>query len=364
MERTKFNDHNFSSSINELYDSRMKFTYDKLSPKENENYISKINKLYDKLIINTESEISLIERERIIKLTKEVVKFLVRHNDFFQKFPERYFMYNNEDDNLYKYVINQCYDFIKTSNCCCKSKNFNNSFECEQFYSRNCSDYDCNNLIYQYFLNRADRHSSELLYGFNKIEHSFNEYNMLEFGCGPAMGLVALDYFNKKDKKRINYLGIDNNERWTPIYDMVRNYSKIDVFNIIGLDITKNLSISFSPNIIVLNYLISWFYKNGTDENINFLYKNIIKLINPNKLTVIIINDIDCIDVKDKFYILKSMLKEQNIRCSSTLYSFTNSPTILSKYFDFWKIHNGDINFINKCKNQQLIITIGGEDDN
>ena len=298
---------------------------------------------------------------------------------------------------LYDLLMPFCNDTVNNFHCSCENFKFFpiDIYSCEQKYSKKCEKYDCYVLPFMYFLKRADRHCSELIYAFKsaeKILKQMSQYNILELGCGPAMSLIAMNYYNKNNK-RINYEGIDNNPRWVPIHNKIKEYindNKLPYeFNISEGDITEKINISFKPNIIILNYVISWFYEGEKIKEIEKLYKNVADIIDINQPTIIIINDVN--EDKKGVGVIEDIIKvisEKTKKYSSIKQSFYVSPnnpikkteyivygkdyekgketnTILRQggRFDYWKKIFGQ-EHENICTSAQLIITIGGKDDN
>ena len=192
-----------------------------------------------------------------------------------------------------------------------------------------------------------------------------DEFNILELGCGPAMSLIAMDYYNKKynHNKLINYYGIDINPIWEPIYKEIKRISKENTnINIEGFskkDIVQDLNFSKKYNIIVINYVISWFAENKLNRDIDKIFKNALNSIDKTKKSIIIINDVNK-DFKgvNEFFKIEEILDKLGLKYYPPIKcNLEGKDTILQKYYNYWGKNN-------VCTSAQLIITIGGKDDN
>ena len=283
--------------------------------------------------------------------------------------------------HLYYELIKYCKDFYDNYECKCeKYPGINNNTllwnrplaynkeECEIYCSKVSQQYYCEIMPYTYFYYRADRHTSELMYALNTLNKTLKnlpEYNIVEFGCGPAMSLVAIDYYNKinENNKHVNYIGIDCNNIWTPIHNKIKEY--IDIckypysFNFYEGDILDENYIkeifdnNILSNIICINYVVSWFAQNKEYNKIEKLFQNIISIINKKETTVIIINDPQ--KGADEFIRIKEIFNNCDIKYKIVNNDLSGEPTIMKK---------SPYGENNKCSSNQIIIIIGGEDDN
>ena len=150
-------------------------------------------------------------------------------------------------------------------------------------------DYSCYKLLCNYVCKFADRYM-ENISKFLKIctLESFGTIDVFSIGCGATPDLMA---FEKNDSfETINYLGVDRNGLWEPIHRKIENYCGTQHDTIIDLkriDIFDSLKCinynSYSPNLLVIQYLISHLYNTNQQDRIDELYKLIVKLVSNNK---------------------------------------------------------------------------------
>lgn len=232
--------------------------------------------------------------------------------------------------------------------------------------------YDCCRLLYYYVCRYSYKYSSELIYALTEVVDlsDYPLFNIISLGCGGGADLMAFDYI---DEKKINhYCGFDFNCFWKPIHDKISNICSNAKFcqSVDVLSYFKDNSIE-NYNVIIIEYLISFFYNQKNPETVNQWYDNIIESIVEHRLSnspmLIIINDADSINTgRDTFQNLVRKLKCKGINCSYKKMRFTSnsyySNSILYKtnknFFDI------DFNFQQKycvaevCTSAQMIIEV------
>lgn len=136
----------------------------------------------------------------------------------------------------------------------------------------------------------------------------------------------------------MSYKGYDVNEKWKSIHSFIKNYksSFIKKVNFIYKDIIEDEKTFISDaNVIVLQYLISYFYNTNQidkiDDFFEYLVKYIVKKKKEGEPFVVIINDVNsCYRGRNLFLNIIKILEKYNLH--GHLYKF---------YFDFdiknWK---------------------------
>lgn len=166
--------------------------------------------------------------------------------------------------------------------------------------------YDCVQMADFYTCKYSCRYTSELMYAIRRCKdiNEIDELKVLSFGCGPCTDLFALDALKEKEQisfNNIQYRGIDySKEVWRNIHqDIIKFKNKnIDVkffykdaCKLID-DITNG---SWTPNLIVFQYVFSDMQKHTASDNIEHFINNFSEYYN-NKVpanTYIILNDIN-----------------------------------------------------------------------
>lgn len=267
------------------------------------------------------------------------------------------------------------------SNCgtCGKEKFCNNDCtECldDLHYHRNIirSAYDCEHLLDFYVCRYTHKYCSEIIYALESLDLSrYPYFNILSLGCGGAPGLMAFDYMNYS--QGIKYRGIDNNSYWEKIHNKIKTYSfdkDIEFYRDIDvLAYFKHATIE-NCNIIIIEYLISFFYEqigeSGVKEWFKQLAKQIVKYKPTDSPLLIIINDADSINTgRDSFLHFKRIIEaEGNIvsfqkkRCflnpshyvGASLYSSNKNKFDISSNFQ------KDYKVAVLCKSAQLILEV------
>ena len=179
-------------------------------------------------------------------------------------------------------------------------------------YNKKRKDYNCEHLLDYYVCRYSYKYCSELLYALNLID--FTEYpyfHILSLGCGGAPDLMAFDYIGYSQK--IQYVGIDNNPYWLKVHQEIQNqFPKGNVTFWNDVDVLSYFKEKRIPecNILIIEYLISFFYKEirsfGVRKWFKELANNIVSLKPKDSPLLIIINDVDSINTgRDTFGIFK-----------------------------------------------------------
>ncbi|MDD6826635.1 MAG: hypothetical protein PUE12_11125 [Oscillospiraceae bacterium] len=234
-------------------------------------------------------------------------------------------------------IVNYCnteYNNIDTS---CLCKDCNHPSKCtgscklclEQVhypnrYSNGKRDYDCENMLNFYVCDYINKYASEMLYLLRKSEKlkELDEYHVLSIGCGAAPDLMAFErYIAEEDsKKEVRYFGIDKNNLWGNIHNMIRFYRNdiIAYSDFIYVDAMEYFSSNTldDTNVIVFRYVISHFYNTNQIQYINEFFMNIIdKVVErkcPGEPLIILINDTNsCNRGRDHFLKLKDELQSR-----------------------------------------------------
>ena len=160
-------------------------------------------------------------------------------------------------------------------------------------------DYSCEKLLGFYVCRYSYKYCSEIIYALEQVDlYKYPYFNILSLGCGAAPDLMAFKYMNYPQELR--YSGIDSNSCWKKIHTYIENefdnpnvkfYRNIDV-----LTYFNNYKFE-GTNILIIQYLISYFYKNIGPFNLigwfNSLANNIVKYKPVDSPLLIIINDVD-----------------------------------------------------------------------
>lgn len=168
------------------------------------------------------------------------------------------------------------------------------------------------------------KYASEIEYAFNTINQMpfYSQYNILSLGCGASPDLMALEQYLLKNNidRSVHYWGIDLNYRWQAIQNKIYEYSCHH--NYVTRYICDDVTTLFlhtnykNFNILVIQYLISYFYNNDDINEITEFYKalisNVVRYMLPH--SVIIINDVNSNRrSRDYFMLLSDMLTSSGI---------------------------------------------------
>lgn len=201
-----------------------------------------------------------------------------------------------------EYVCHNCNHQDKCSGSC---KQCLKEIHFPDKYPIGKKDYDCSNLIDFYVCDYTHKYASEMLYLLRKSDalKEITSYHIMSIGCGAAPDLIAFDQYvrESQSKKTIYYCGIDKNELWQPVHNVIVKYKS----NIVRKSAFKNADaielfnehIVKSANVLVLQYVISHFYNTNQISTINAFYddliKNIIRHKDEGTPFVILINDVN-----------------------------------------------------------------------
>lgn len=271
---------------------------------------------------------------------------------------------------LLKTIVNQCHNAYIESKC----EKCNHPGKCPGQHScKNCleqvhyparypdgkKDYDCDRMINFYVCDYSFKYASEMLYLMRESEalKKINVYHVLSIGCGACPDLMALErYCTECDEdKTISYYGVDINERWRPIHEIIESYpseivkkTTFDYF-----DAVKEFDdrIIRNANVLVLQYVISHFYNTNQISEIEDFFScivnNIIAHKQKNNPLVVLINDVNSNNRgRDYFMVLIDKLKEADLHGHVSRF-----------YFDYRISHEGQ-RYGNKHPNNNILYKI------
>ncbi len=200
-------------------------------------------------------------------------------------------------------------------NCLCEGNNDNTCYSCiKHIHNISVTDrhYDCPNLIYNYVIKHSYRYASEIAYAIDRLNEFISDYPFLKvwsIGCGPCSEYFGLKYIAKHTEalrdKPISFTGFDFNVKW----EDVNNYltTKIDP----NIKIYNNdcFECNESPNIIILNYMLSDFCKRSDHKETERFISNLVDKIKGLQEVCVIINDVFLLsfDKKSPKYVLDYM---------------------------------------------------------
>lgn len=191
----------------------------------------------------------------------------------------------NHTDNNTDYFCKNC-----PSNASCDLQTIRKCWE-QNFFHKNddklesYTAYTCSAGTDYYLCNFACRFIGEILNGLNYINSSLNELSslkILSLGCGPCTELPAVLKYAKLNSKPIKYCGVDlEHTAWKKFHHCIKD-AYTDSVDIIYMDCFQYLSNllpnNWSPNIIIVNYLISAITNNDKRhelvDNISFYFQN------------------------------------------------------------------------------------------
>lgn len=195
-------------------------------------------------------------------------------------------------------------DSLLGQNTCLKGKevspiNCSNCLKEIHFTNNQRREYDCQNMCCQYVCQNMHRYVTEMVYLFHDAYAWMKDQDNIRIcsiGCGPCSELVAWEeYIHIKSLSPIySYDGFDINETWTTIQEKVR------------LMISPSATVSFhnddffeyysekkeKPNVIVLNYLLSYILMDDIEEGKIFI-RRLVEFLAQLPSYAILINDIN-----------------------------------------------------------------------
>jgi len=198
-------------------------------------------------------------------------------------------------------------------------------------------EYDCNNLLNYYVCKYSYKYASEILYALNTLEslREFKKFKIMSIGCGATPDLMAFEKYKimKQLETPLQYIGYDVISLWEPIQNKIKEYCSANDIGVIfvendAIEYFKKTSVSNS-NILILQYIISYFYNNGQISEINNFFDILIKSIISKKDTdekmIVIINDVNsCYRGRECFKELVQKLNQEKF-----------SGNFKKKYFDY-----------------------------
>lgn len=197
---------------------------------------------------------------------------------------------------MFEYVLSQCWDNYKNTECCHGKDYSCNCYNCLNigFYSHS-DEYNCEKEMLFYVLNYGASYISEFYHYLSesRILDDFNgNLNVLSLGCGFCPDYYALSKFiaDKNLGIQLSHFGIDNSAFWNKAR---LNHPNISYQQSDLTDLTNPLSFK-GYNLITINKVFSSLY--GHNNHISFL-QNIGNAIRTsmNNNTVLIFNEVNSI---------------------------------------------------------------------
>jgi len=222
-----------------------------------------------------------------------------------------------EKKSLISRVIKYCHEEYVNGSC----TNCNHKNSCPSECVGNCKncltevhypskypfgkkDYDCLRMLQFYVCDYTIKYASEILYLMRRssaLKHMDN-YHVVSIGCGGCPDLMAFEKYCHQEEnwKSVSYLGIDVNENWKKIHNVIKQYKTTTIrksgFWYIDAVADEYKAIS-KANVIVLQYVISHFYNTGQINKIDQFFDKLIKKIvlhrQEGKPFVVFINDVN-----------------------------------------------------------------------
>lgn len=237
------------------------------------------------------------------------------------------------------------------------------------------TQYDCERLLYYYVCRYSYKYCSEMIYALRQIDLSdYPYFHILSMGCGGAPDLMAFQYMNYPQK--LSYVGLDKNVYWEEIHNfIIDNYDDGKVQFLRNIDVLQyfdNREIT-KCNVIIIQYLISYFYSNVGVRGVRRWFSKLAQSIVKNKLEnspmLIIINDVDSINTgRDAFPIFVEEIERVGLtvnrelrRRFKSVNHFANSVQYASKKNIFDGITDDfqkDYCVALSCESAQLILEV------
>ena len=264
-------------------------------------------------------------------------------------------------------------------NCLGNCKSCLEELTWENFKRKN---YNCEKLAAYYVCKFLNKFASEIFYLLTneKVEailKTYNEFNILSLGCGPASDIIAFDEFIRQVLNKpinVNYTGIDIACKWQYIHEKIcQEVSSLNYqppkFNY--EDVTEEISeIDVSnTNIMVIENLFSALIRTKNEREMDLFLDNLANLISQMpKDSIVLINDINsCNLYRDKWLsIVYKIQMQRNIKYDIMLFDKNYG------HFEWKKHHSDDLKFYfpenfdkqayeywDTCTSVQLFINIG-----
>lgn len=248
---------------------------------------------------------------------------------------------------LFDSVVDYCHNEYISSTCnnCNHSNNQcpgSSSGNCRQCleevhyparHSNGRRDYECQRMLHFYVCRYTAKYASEMLYLMRKSDamQTIDNYNVLSIGCGATPDLIALERFCDENSatKTIDYIGIDSNERWRSIHDVISSYQTptVDRVRFRYLDAVDDDISTDEANVVILQYVISHFCNNRQIDQIdNFFVKLVNDVVAHRQRSVpmaILINDVNsCNRGRNRFSLLVDKLRAANLHVEDRKHYF------------------------------------------
>lgn len=242
-------------------------------------------------------------------------------------------------------------------------------------HNRRRDSYNCERLLYYYVCRYSYKYCSEMIYALNEVDlENYPYLHILSLGCGGAPDLMAFQYMNYH--QRLSYIGLDKNIYWEDIHNyIIDNFNEGKVSFKRDIDVLQcfdNLEIK-KCNVITIQYLISFFYKNEGEEGLRRWFEKLVNAIVKNKPEnspmLIIINDVDSINTgRDAFLLFAEEIK----RAGHTLSRILRKRFKPDNYYEDSEQYDSNINLFNEitddfqrrycvavsCESAQLILEV------
>ena len=210
-------------------------------------------------------------------------------------------------------LINYCFDSYHSPKKCdnCKNDNFcgesNNCYDkCIYQIHRNYNrtkTYNCSNMVLYYILKHFYCFVSEIeaFWECLKLETMHSPIKIASIGCGPASELYAISNYKENKGVEFDYtfIGFDLNEIWNEIWDFNRTIIPQAEFYLKDAFDYYNENPEETPNVLILNYMLSDMAKFDHD-NIKLFLSKLINLIDAMPINSwVLLNDISYIGSPD-----------------------------------------------------------------
>lgn len=255
-------------------------------------------------------------------------------------------------------------------------------------YQHTCSkrEYDCINMLNFYVCKYSHKYCSEIQYALDTVKSLKKKgmFNIMSIGCGPCPDLMALEYYRQKHEINIpiNYCGYEKNDLWQSVHNEIEDYGQnngiITEFNYVDVvQHVKKYWLKNDFNLIILQYLISYFYSTGQISEINRFFDDLVNSIFTKRITeqdlVIIINDVNSNRRgRDFFDVLVEKLIDNGLQATVTKRYFDHN--IINEYQRYGERYHSckNLHHISQeirekympaiyCSSAQLIIEVSGE---
>lgn len=243
------------------------------------------------------------------------------------------------------------------------------------------NNYDCPNMINYYVCAYTNKYASEMLYLLRKSNKlkEMQEYRILSIGCGAAPDLMAFEeYIHETNySHKTGYYGIDMNRRWENIHKEIENYAnKCDLISWIEFEYVDAMQYLeqyniLDINVIVLQYLISYFYNNGQIKRIQDFFESLVDSVIVHKRydepCIVLINDVNsCYRGRDFFTDMVDILKANHARGHRYRFYFDYNAKYKygerhESYETLFNLRDVDLDIYerwNHCSSAQMLIEI------